>query len=89
VAHRGLRRFIEVNDPTGLSPATVDKIRNIVSFVQSMASVDELRAISAWRVHQLKGARRGEWSLTVTRNWRLTFRVEGDEIVDLNYEDYH
>jgi toxin HigB-1 len=35
--------------------------------------------------------RKGVWSLTVTRNWRMTFRIAEDEpeIVDLNYEDYH
>ncbi len=32
---------------------------------------------------------KGTWSLHVTRNWRLTFRVEDDEIIDLNLEDYH
>jgi len=33
----------------------------------------------------------GPWSLFVTKNWRLTFRIEADavEIVDLDYEDYH
>ena len=39
----------------------------------------------------LAGDRRGTWSLTVTRNWRLTFRIDRttNEIVDLDYEDYH
>ena len=39
--------------------------------------------------HQLTGDRKGVWSLHVTRNWRLTFRIEEDEIVDVDYEDYH
>jgi proteic killer suppression protein len=42
-----------------------------------------------WKAHQLTGDRKGVWSLHVTRNWRLTFEVKGDEIVDVNYEDYH
>ena len=39
----------------------------------------------------LSGDRRGIWSLAVTANWRLTFRIDRDamEIVDLDYEDYH
>ena len=56
-----------------------------------MRDVGELRDVPSWKVHQLTGDRKGTWSLTVTRNWRLTFFVstKGDEIVDLNYEDYH
>jgi proteic killer suppression protein len=35
------------------------------------------------------GDRKGVWSLTVTRNWRLAFRIEDDEKLDVDYEDYH
>ncbi len=42
-----------------------------------------------WKAHILTGDRKGTWALSVTRNWRMTFRIEGDELVDLNLEDYH
>ncbi len=42
-----------------------------------------------WRAHQLTGDRQGTWSLRVTGNWRLTFRVEAGDLVEVNYEDYH
>jgi proteic killer suppression protein len=91
VIHRGLRRFIERDDASGLSPAVVEKVRNIVTFLQEMEDARELRDVPSWRVHQLTGDRKGTWSLTVTRNWRLTFRIDRTEgeILDLNYEDYH
>lgn len=91
VRHRGLRRFIERDDASGLPPAFVEKVRNIISFLQDMGNVDELKAMPLWRVHRLSGDRRGRWSLTVSRNWRITFAIdetEGD-IVDLDFEDYH
>jgi plasmid maintenance system killer protein len=47
------------------------------------------RAFPLWKAHQLTGDRKGVWSLHVTRNWRLTFRVEEGELKDVNYEDYH
>ena len=50
---------------------------------------EELRAWPLWKVHTLTGDRKHTWSLHVTRNWRLTFRIEADEIVDVNLEDYH
>ena len=89
VAHRGLRRFIERGDASGLPGSAVERIRNIVTFLLEMQDVRELRDVRSWKVHQLSGDRKGTWSLTVTRNWRLTFAVFGEEIVDLNYEDYH
>jgi plasmid maintenance system killer protein len=91
VVHRGLRRFIERNDASGLPASAVERIRNMVTFLLEMSDVRELRDVPAWKAHPLTGDRKGVWSLTVTRNWRLTFRIaeDGPEIVDLNYEDYH
>jgi len=91
VAHRGLRRFIQHNDASGLAPSVVEKVRNILTFLQEMEDVQELRDVPSWNAHQLTGDRKGSWSLTVTRNWRITFRIEQveREILDLDYEDYH
>jgi toxin HigB-1 len=91
VTHRGLRRFIERDDASALAPAVVERIRNIVTFLQEMADAGELRDVPGWKAHQLSGTRKGTWSLTVTRNWRITFRVDQaeGEIFDLDYEDYH
>lgn len=56
-----------------------------------MQDVQELRDIPSWKTHPLTGDRKGTWSLSVTRNWRITFSVDQaeGEIVDLDYEDYH
>ena len=91
VAHRGLRRFMENNDASGLAPHVVEKVRNILTFLQEMEDGRELRDVPSWNAHQLTGNRKGSWSLTVTRNWRITFRIDpiGGEILDLDYEDYH
>ena len=50
---------------------------------------EELRHLPLWKAHILTGDRKGTWSLTVTRNWRLTFRIADREIIELNLEDYH
>lgn len=91
MVHKGLRRFIEEDDSAGLQPGAVVKLRRMVSFLQDMEREEELRAVPSWKAHQLTGARKGIWSLSVTRNWRITFRINSveAEIVDLDYEDYH
>jgi proteic killer suppression protein len=45
VIHRGLRRFIERDDASGLSPAVVEKVRNIPTFLQEMEDARELRGV--------------------------------------------
>jgi proteic killer suppression protein len=89
--HKGLKRLYLDDSPKGLPPDAVDKIRKMLAFIQDMESADELRTIAVWKAHQMSGDRKGVWSLHVTRNWRLTFRVDltENEILDVNYEDYH
>jgi toxin HigB-1 len=91
VIHKGLRRFIEDDDASGLQSAVVVKVQRIVSFLQDMEQEDELRTVQSWKAHMLTGDRRGTWSLSVTRNWRMTFKIDREqiEIIDLDYEDYH
>ena len=91
VAHKGLRRFIEDDNPAALQPAVVPKLRRILSFLQDMEREEELRTVPSWKGHQLGGDRKGVWSLSVTKNWRIPFWIDQAEmeIVDLDYEDYH
>jgi proteic killer suppression protein len=89
--HKGLKRLYEENNPKALPPASVDKLRKMLGFMDSMESEDELHTIPAWKPHLMSGARKGTLSLHVTRNWRLTFRIDADEkeICDVTFEDYH
>jgi toxin HigB-1 len=84
-----LRRLIEADNRAGLPAAVIGKVLDILAFLQDMASEDELRALTLWKPHQLGADRKGTWALHVTKNWRITFLVDRDEILDLDYEDYH
>ena len=69
----------------------IDKLRKMLGFLQAMNDVEELRSLPTWRPHVMRGDRGNVWSLVVTRNWRLTFRVDSvdGELFDLDFEDYH
>lgn len=90
-AHKGLKRFYEVGDRKGLPPSTVDKLRKMIAFLESMGEASELRNIPVWKAHLLTGSRKGTWSLHVTRNWRITFWIDISKrrICDVDFEDYH
>lgn len=87
--HKGLRRLYESDDPKGLPADAVDKLRKMLAFLDAIASAEELRTVPTWKAHRLTGNRRGTWSLHVSRNWRLTFEIEEDEIANVSLEDYH
>jgi len=90
IRHRGLRKYIERGDAAGVPPHFLDKLRKILSFLQDVEDVAELRTIPAWHAHLLTGDRKGTWALHVSPNWRLTFRVDAKPaIVDLDLEDHH
>lgn len=61
----------------------------MLAFLQDMKSVDELRTLPHWKAHRLRGDRDPAWALHVTAKRRLTFRIDQDELVEVNYEDYH
>jgi plasmid maintenance system killer protein len=90
VRHKGLRRLLTQDDPSGLPQSFVSKVRAILSFLQDASGLDALRSVPTWKVHPLTGPRKGEWSLSVTRNWRITFWIDDEgSITDLDFEDYH
>ncbi len=89
--HKGLKRLYTEATARGVPPDTVDKLRKMFAYLDNMEDPEELRALTVWKAHMLTGDRKGTWSLSVTRNRRLTFRidtVEG-EVCDVNLEDYH
>jgi proteic killer suppression protein len=86
--HKGLRRFYETGHAGGIQAAHVKRLRMQLAALDSARSIDDMD-IPGFRLHSLKGAMRGRWSIWVNGNWRLTFEFrEGDAYV-LDYEDYH
>ena len=79
------------NSVRGVPPDTVGKLRKIFAYLDDVTDPEELRVLTSWKAHTLTGDRKGTWSLSVTRNRRLTFRVDTAEreICDVNLEDYH
>ena len=67
-----------------------ERIADMIAFIDAAESFDELAVPPNFGFHALKANRKGEFAMTVTRNWRLTFtRVDSRTIGHLNLEDYH
>jgi proteic killer suppression protein len=90
-AHKGLEKLYLEDRLKAVPPDTVDKLRKILAYLDDMGDPEELRSLAVWKAHTLTGDRKGTYSLSVTRNRRLTFRIDNAkrEICDVNLEDYH
>ena len=86
--HRGLKRLYEDDNPRRVNPEHVDKLRNILARLEVARSPDDMN-LHGFRLHPLTGDRAGTWAVTVRANWRVTFRFEGEDVADVDYEDYH
>ena len=90
IRHKTLRRFAETGSPKGLPAGSVDRLRRMLAYIDAIEAVEELRVPPNFGAHPLTGDRKGEWSLTVTKNWRMVFRVNAaGAIEDMDLEDYH
>ena len=86
--HKGLKNFFNTGSAAGIQAKHAQRIRMILAQLNQARSIKDMD-IPTLRLHQLKGQRKGIWSVTVQANWRITFRfVEGDAEI-INYEDYH
>jgi toxin HigB-1 len=86
--HKGLERFFLTGSTSGIQPKHAGKLRLILAQLHQSRVVEDMNA-PAFRLHPLKGTRKGTWSVTVQANWRVTFRFENGNAEVVNYEDYH
>ena len=87
--HKGLRRLYESGDRRGVSPALAVRIVDILAIVEAAPNVSRIGTFPGLRLHRLKGDLAEFWSLSVSGNWRVIFRVEAGEVFDVDLVDYH
>ena len=86
--HKGLESFFRTGSMRGIRAAHAKRLRAQLTAMNVAKGPRDL-AVPGWRLHRLAGDLKGHWSLTVNGNWRLTFAFEGDDVVLVDYLDYH
>ena len=88
IRHKALRKFAETGDAKGVMEP--DRLRDMLAFIVAAGHFDELAVPPNFGFHALKGDRKGEFAMTVTKNWRLVFaKIDDQPVADLDLEDYH
>lgn len=87
IKHKGLKAFAETGKGSIIEPK---RIARMLSFIDAAGSFSELVVPPNYGFHALKGNRNGEYAMTVTKNFRMTFtKVDETTIANLDLEDYH
>jgi toxin HigB-1 len=87
--HKGLERYYLNGDAKGLRADQLNRIRRILAILESAQSLETLELLPGMRLHPLKGDLVGFWSIAVSGNWRIVFRIENGDIFDAEIVDYH
>jgi len=87
--HKGLRRLYEVGDRVGLPQNLIVRIIDALAVIEAVPHVTRIGTLPGLRLHRLKGDLSGFWSVSISGNWRIIFRVDGEEVFDLDLVDYH
>ncbi|MCP5130856.1 MAG: type II toxin-antitoxin system RelE/ParE family toxin [Pseudomonadales bacterium] len=86
--HKGLERFYRNGKTSGIQAKHIQRLRLILTNLDQAESANDMD-LPGLRLHPLKGSRKGAWAVTVSGNWRVTFKFSGRDVEIVNYEDYH
>jgi proteic killer suppression protein len=88
LAHKGLEKFFRTGSKAGIQAQHAARLRLQLAMLDDVDEPGDMNA-PGWRLHRLLGDLKGHWSVTVSGNWRLTFRFEGEDAILVDYRDYH
>lgn len=86
--HRGLKRLYEQGEARRLRADQRDRIADVL-FHLDQAQIPSDLDLPGYRLHRLSGDRKGVWSVTVSGNWRITFRLQDGDVFEVDLVDYH
>jgi len=85
---RGLRRLYSEGETGGIRGDLVAQVERILTVLESASSPQAVN-LPSFRLHALKGNRKGYWAVTVRANWRIIFRFQDGDVWDVELVDYH
>lgn len=86
--HKGLEKFFYSDNRSGINAKHAAKLARILDRLDASVRPQDMN-LPGYKLHELKGKGKGTWSVWVSGNWRVTFRFDGTDAVDVDYRDYH
>lgn len=86
--HKGVERFFLKGAKGGIQAAHAAKLSRQLQRLDVARRSQDMN-VPGWKLHPLKGDLKGHWAVWVSASWRLTFRFEGEDVILVDYQDYH
>jgi toxin HigB-1 len=86
--HKGLELLFTTGNASRIRAQHAERLRLILGRL-NVAREPRDMGLPGLRLHPLKGDRRGTWAVQVSGNWRITFVFVGNDVDQVDYEDYH
>jgi proteic killer suppression protein len=87
-AHKGLRLFFLNGSKAGIQPAHATRLELILARLNTAGTIKDM-GFPGSGLHALTGRLKDHWAVTVSGNWRVTFRFDNGQAFDVDYLDYH
>ena len=85
---KGLERFFTKSERKGIDAKQADRIRRILDRRDAAVGPEDMD-LPGYKFHGLVGLLKGFYAVSVSGNWRITFRFSESDAIDVNFEDYH
>lgn len=86
--HKGVQRFFETGSKAGIQAAYAGRLARRLRQLDDARRPQDMN-IPGWNLHPLVSLPAGRWSVWVSGNWRLVFAFDGEDVVAVDYVDYH
>ena len=86
--HRGLKRLFERGDQSKVSAKHLARIEDVLARLE-IADAPNFLDLPGYELHSLKGNLKGTWSVKISGNWRIIFRLTDGDAFDVDLIDYH
>jgi proteic killer suppression protein len=86
--HKGVERFFLKGIRSGNQAAHAARLGRQLQRLEVARRPQDMN-VPGWKLHPLKGELKGRWAVWVSGNWRLTFEFDGENVILIDYQDYH
>jgi len=86
--HAGIEKFFLTGSKAGIRPSHASKLNGQLTTLNRAKGPSDMAA-PGWNLHLLHGDLKGHWAVKVSGNWRLTFCFDGEDVILVDYQDYH
>jgi len=86
--HKGLKKFFESGELKGIQAKHKTKLKLILDYLDALEDILDIN-IPSLKLHLLEPKKKSIYSVTISGNWRITFKFENNDVYIVNYLDYH